>query len=160
MNRRSLLASFGAATGALSTGCLSSLSDRFEPSVRLGWFVAHNFDTESHLFRLEVQRDGTRVHTSSHKIPSRDGNYIHSAIAECDWGTTPSDYTVVAQVDGNQRVEESITEFVDSRGNVEDCVIADAQYYADGLRFQLGGGCHRDYDGMCSFTTRWIPAEN
>lgn len=152
MRRRALLASLGATTATLSTGCLTAVEERLTPSAQLGWFGAHNFDTEPHLFDLQVNRDGTRVHRSSHEIRARDGNYVHHAVADCEWGSTTGEYTVRARVDGNDWVEASLTEFVSS--NDADCVVANAEYHDDGLWFSLLDECNQDWDGKCEFATR------
>lgn len=153
MRRRALLASLGGTIATLSTGCLSDIEERLTPSAQLGWFGAHNFDTEPHLFDLQVIRDGTQVHRSSHEIQSRDGNYIHNGVAECSWGSASGDYTVPARVDGDDWIEESITEFVASKD--ADCALANVEYHNnEGLRFVLWDGCNRDWDNMCGFTTR------
>ncbi|PSQ48372.1 hypothetical protein BRD15_05485 [Halobacteriales archaeon SW_6_65_15] len=152
MHRRTLLTALGATTATLGTGCLSSVEERLDPSVRLGWFGAHNFDTEPHQFDLQLTRDGTRVHHSSHEIRPRDGNYVHSGVADCDWGSASGDYVVRARVDSNEWKEASITEFLTSRE--PDCAVANAEYRDDGLQFFLRDGCDRDWNGTCSFTTR------
>lgn len=151
MRRRALLASLGVSTTALSTGCLSTIEQSSTQSAQLGWFGAHNFDTEPHLFDLQVIRDGTQVHQSSHEVQPKDGNYIHSAVAECSWGSTAGDYTVRAQVDSTDWVEESLTEFVASRD--DDCAVANVEYRDEDLQFFLRDGCNRDWDRMCPFTT-------
>lgn len=86
-------------------------------------------------------RDGTLVHDSSHEIQSRDRNFINEAVADCDWGSTPGDYTVRARVDGNDWIEESITEFLTSRDT--DYAVEAAEYYESGLRFFLGDCNHK-----------------
>ncbi|ELZ79570.1 hypothetical protein KU306_02560 [Haloferax larsenii] len=159
MNRRSLLASIGATTTALTAGCISSLEETLGPSVRLGWFGVHNIDTEPHEFDLLVIRDGTEVHYSSHDVRGRTGSFNDGAVADCDWGDVPGDYEVAVRVDDGDWNERSVT----SRD--ADCVVANAQYlddsepskYRDGhsLTISVIEECNPDhYDRMCSFVTR------
>lgn len=129
MNRRSLLTAVGVTTGTLSAGCLSSVGSYFMPAIRPGWSTARNFDTEPHVFNLKVERSGEEVHRSVRDVPPRDGNRVRSAIAECNWESTPGDYTVLARVDTNEWISGSLTEFAASRGDDINCVLADAQYY-------------------------------
>lgn len=152
MRRRAFLTAVGTSVAMGTAGCLESLEDRLDTSIQLGWFVGLNFDTESHQFELRVTRDDTQVHQSSHEIPPRDGSYIHSAVAECTWGDIAGDYTVGARVDGNEWVEESLTE-VDTVSNQDvDCAIAEARYRNGALSIFRRSGCDQDYDGMCPFT--------
>ena len=67
MRRRALLTPLGT-TATLSAGCLGIVTDRLDRSVQLGWFGAHNLDTEVHRFALHVERGETRVHDSTHVI--------------------------------------------------------------------------------------------
>ena len=154
MRRRAFLAAIGTSVTMSTTGCLTSLEDRLDTSIQLGWFGGHNFDTESHQFEFRVKRDGTRVHQSSHTIRPREGSFIHGAVAECTWGEVAGDYIVEARVDGNEWVEESVNE-VDSASNQEiDCAIAEARYWDGSLDIFRLRGCDQDYDGMCPFTNR------
>jgi len=158
MRRRRLLAALGITTAAAGGGCVSAVREAVNPSVRLGWFGVHNADTEaSHRFDLEVERDGERIHASSHDVEAarefeNGGQHNDGAVADCDWGSTPGDYVVRVRVDGNEWVEASVTEFATSR-DVE-CVVADAEYRST-LNISLKGGCDPDeYDQMCSFATQ------
>ena len=153
MNRRALLTSIGAAT-ALNAGCLSSIEDKLNPTVQLGWLAAHNYDTEPHLFELKVDRDGTKVHYSSHEIESRDGASLNGAVAECDWGSTAGDYSVFVRVDGGRWVKESLTEFAISRDRDIDCVIADADNHDGHLGWYVSDRCDGDHTGICPFANR------
>ena len=152
MYRRALLTSIGATS--LSAGCLSPIENRFEPSVRLGWLAAHNFDTEPHLFELKVERDGTKVHYSSHEIEPREGDSVDGEVAECDWGSTPGNYTVFVRVDGGGWVAESVTEYAMSMDSDVDCVIADADNRDGRLGWYLSNRCDGDHTGICPFTNR------
>ena len=152
MHRRALLASLGA-TATLSAGCLTTVTDRLDQSVQLGWFGAHNLDSEVRQFELRVEKGETQVHDSTHIIQPKEDNHVHGAVADCTWGSASGDYTVFARVDDNDWVEESLTEFAASWNSDVDCVIADAMYHPEGgLRISLGNGCDRHYDRMCSFT--------
>ena len=156
MRRRSIIATLGILTASGTSGCLSSIQEAVNPAVQLGWFGIHNADTESsHRFDLEVERDGQIVHSSSHTVDAAQeydggGQYNDGAVAECEWGSTPGEYTVRVRRDDNEWVEESVTEFAASRD--VDCVIADAEYRST-LSIYLKEGCDQtDYDQMCSFT--------
>lgn len=154
MRRRALLSSLGA-TATLGAGCLTTVTDRLDRSVQLGWFGAHNLDSDVHHIELRVERDDSQVHDSTHVIQPREGNHVHGAVAECTWGSTAGDYTVLARVDAGEWVEESLTEFAASWNSGVDCVTADAMYRGEGdLRISLADGCDRNYDGMCPFTER------
>jgi hypothetical protein len=154
MRRRALLAATGSAATVLTAGCLDGVGDRPDGSVRLGWFAAHNPDTEPHRFELLVERDGDRVHRSDHRIPAREGNVVHSAVADCDWGPTPGSFTVIARVDGGTRVEESVNRVDTAGGREVDCAIAEAEYRDGKLRVAARAGCDQGYDGTCPFVGR------
>ncbi|MFC7131895.1 hypothetical protein ACFQJ3_01930 [Salinibaculum sp. GCM10025337] len=156
MRRRSVIAILGMLTAGTSSGCISSIRDAVNPTAQLGWFGVHNADTESsHRFVLEVERDGEVVHSSSHTVDAAreyegGGQHNDGAVAECEWGSTPGDYTVRVRVDDGEWVEASVTEFATSRD--VDCVVADAEYRST-LTIYLKEGCDRDgYGRMCSFT--------
>jgi hypothetical protein len=154
MRRRALLASLGA-TATLSAGCLTTVTERLDESVQLGWFGAHNLDDEVHQFELRVERGDTQVHNSTHVIQPKEDNHFHGAVADCTWGSTSGDYTVLARVDDNEWVAASLTELAASWNSDVGCVIADAMYHREGeVEIVLGNGCDRHYDGMCSFTDR------
>ena len=157
MRRRGFVTIFGMLSAVVSVGCLSSVREVVNPTAQLGWFGVHNADTDSsHRFDLEVERDGDLVHSSSHTVEAAreyegGGQHNDGAVAECEWGNTPGDYTVRVRVDGNEWVEESVTEFATSR-DVE-CVVADAEFRST-LTIHLKEGCDRnEYDRMCSFTS-------
>lgn len=156
MRRRSIIKTCGVLIAGVSSGCLSSVRETVNPTTQLGWFGVHNVDTDSsHQFDLEVNRDGERVHTSTHTVDAAreldgGGKYIDGAVAECTWGNTPGDYSVRIRADDSEWVEESITEFALSKD--VDCVVAVAEYRST-LSIYLKEGCDRyDYDQMCSFT--------
>lgn len=162
MNRRSLLASLAVTATVLPAGCLSSVRQSLDPTVKLGWFGVHNVDTDSHRFDLKVVRDGTRVHYSSHDVQGRaerTGSLNHGAVADCDWGSTPGDYAVGVRVDGGEWTETSATV------REAECVAAVAEYrnntefsrYADGyaLTISIEPNCTPGaYRRTCSFVTR------
>lgn len=157
MQRRSVVTTLGILTAGGSGGCLSRVREAVNPTVQLGWFGVHNADTESsHRFGLEVERDGEIVHSSSHTVEAAreyegGGQHNDGAVAECEWGSTPGDYTVRVRVDGNEWVEESVTEFATSRD--ADCVVADAEFRST-LTINLKDECDPDeYGQMCSFTS-------
>lgn len=152
MNRRALLSSLGA-TLTLTAGCTSPLTSDTGPAVQLGWFGVGNFDTEAHNFDVQVKRNDTLVHSSSHKVQARTENTIHGAVAECTWGNTPGRYTVRARVDENKWKERSLTKFASAANSEVDCVIVEARYRGDQLQLILEAGCDRDYKKMCSFTS-------
>ena len=158
MHRRRYLISAGAITSAgMATGCISSLQEAINPSVRLAWFGIHNSDMESsHRFDLEVIRDGTQVHSSSHEVkaaqPFGNGRYSDGAVAKCTWGSTAGDYTVRARADNGEWEEKSVTKF--AKANDVDSVVADAWYDRDALGIRLVEEWGRnDYERMCSFAT-------
>lgn len=156
VQRRSFIATLGILIPAVSGGCVSSIRETVNPTTQLGWFGVHNADTDSpHRFDLEVKRDGEIVHSSSHRVEAarefeNGGQYNDGAVAECEWGSTPGDYTVRVRVDQTDWIEKSVTEFATSR-NV-DCVVADVRYRST-LNIDFKEGCDRDDFGqMCSFT--------
>ena len=156
MRRRTFLISAGAITSAaIGTGCVSSLQEAINPSVQLAWFGIHNSDMESsHQFDLEVMRDGTQVHSSSHKVkaaqPFGDGRHSDGAVAKCTWGSTAGDYTVRARADKGEWEEKFVTKF--ARENDVDSVVADAWYDRNTLGIRLVDEWERnDYKRMCSF---------
>lgn len=154
MRRRALLAATGSAATVLTAGCLDGVRDRLDGSVRLGWFAAHNPDSAPHRFGLLVERDGDRVHRSDHRVPAREGDVVHSAVADCDWGPTPGSFTVAARVDGGAWVEESVNRVDPADGREVDCAVAEATYRNGELRVFARAGCDQGYDGTCPFVDR------
>ncbi|MFW6385105.1 MAG: hypothetical protein ACOCY7_03110 [Halodesulfurarchaeum sp.] len=86
---------------------------------------------------------------------------IDGAVAECDWEETAGDYTVRVRRDGEETVEESVSEFARESGT--ECVIADSEYrnddapseYRNGKRLNifLEAACDEDgYVNRCQFT--------
>ena len=156
MRRRAYLVSAGAiaATG-MTTGCISSLQETINPSVQLAWFGIHNSDMgSSHQFDLRVIRDGTQVHSSSHKVkaaqPFGNGRYSDGAVAKCTWGSTAGEYTVRARADNGEWEEKSVTEF--AKANDVDSVVADAWYDHSALGIRLVDEWERnEYERMCPF---------
>lgn len=151
MHRRSFLAIGGASVSLCSGGCLSLFEDS---SIQLGYLDVGNFDREQHEFDVQVKRDGTQVHSSSHTIAGKDGNVVHSEAVECTWGSTAGEYTVSARVDSNEWKSQSLLPADTIVSSETDCVVVGVFYRFDGLEFQIGSGCNRDYDEMCSFTSQ------
>ena len=151
MHRRSFLATAGTSVSLLGGGCLSRFGDS---SIRLGYLDVGNFDSEPHEIDVRVKRDGTQVHSSSHNLAGKDGNVIPSEAVECTWGRTAGAYTVSARVDSNDWKHQSLSPeetWIDSE---TDCVTVGIWYRTDELGIQIGSGCDRDYDGICSFTSQ------
>lgn len=151
MHRRSFLATAGSSVSLFGGGCLS----RFEgASIRLGYLDVGNFDNESHEFDVQIERDGTQVHFSSHVVAGKDGNVVHGEAVECTWGRAAGAYTVSARVDSNEWKHQSLLPADTSISSETDCVVVGVWYRFDGLGFQIGSGCDRNYDGTCSFTSQ------
>ncbi|MDQ2052540.1 hypothetical protein RBH26_18945 [Natronolimnohabitans sp. A-GB9] len=128
MRRRTLLTTTTIAVGTLSAGYLSQLRDS---SVQLGLFGVSNADPEStHVFDLEVERDGDLVHQSSHELDPATyfdpGVAKTGSVAACEWGDEAGEYTVRVRMDRGDEAERSVTEFASETG--ADCVIADAEF--------------------------------
>ena len=151
MHRRSFLATVGTSVSLFGGGCLSLLEDS---SIQLGYLDVGNFDGEQHEFEVQVERNGTQVHSSSHSIAGKEGNVVHSEAVECTWGSTAGEYTVSARVDSNEWKSQSLLPADSVVSSETDCVVVGVWYRFDGLEFQIGSGCNRDYDGMCSFTSQ------
>jgi len=151
MHRRSFLATVGTSVSLFGGGCLSLLEDS---SIQLGYLDVGNFDGEQHEFEVQVERNGTQVHSSSHSIAGKEGNVVHSEAVECTWGSTAGEYTVSARVDGNEWKSQSLLPADSVVSSETDCVVVGVWYRFDRLEFQIGSGCNRDYDGMCSFTSQ------
>lgn len=157
MRRRCLLTALGTAT-TLTPGCLSAIEEWDTPATQLGYFRAWNADTRStHRFELAVERDGERVHHSSHELEPAEQTEPHrtrvtTAVAECEWGSTKGDYVVRARVDGLDWVQKSVTDYVASKDR--DCVMARAGYDSS-FYLDLSWPCEgREYDGVCPFVTQ------
>lgn len=151
MHRRSFLATVGTSVSLFGGGCLSLLEDS---SIQLGYLDVGNFDGEQHEFEVQVERSGTQVHSSSHSIAGKEGNVVHSEAVECTWGSTAGEYKVSARVDSNEWKSQSLLPADSVVSSETDCVVVGVWYRFDGLEFQIGSGCNRDYDGMCSVTSQ------
>ncbi len=151
MHRRSFLTTVGTSVSLFGGGCLSLLDDS---SIQLGYLDVGNFDGEQHEFEVQVERNGTQVHSSSHSIAGKEGNVVHSEAVECTWGSTAGNYTVSARVDSNEWKNQSLLPADSVVSSKTDCVVVGVRYRFDGLEFQIGSGCDRDYDGLCSFTSQ------
>lgn len=156
MKRRALLASLGAATATTTAGCLSSIEDHLDTTVRLGWLGAHNFDTEPHAFDLRVERNGETVHESSHEVEEREDPVVHGAVADCTWGDAPGDYTVRARVDGGEWAARELSEIDEAYEGDVDCVVSKVEYREGRVEILIRGGCDRvdSYDGGCAFANQ------
>src|SRR6056297_201626 len=143
MHRRSFLATVGTSVSLFGGGCLSLLEDS---SIQLGYLDVGNFDGEQHEFEVQVERNGTRVHASSHSIAGKEGNVVHSEAVECTWGSTAGEYTVSARVDSNEWKSQSLLPADSVVSSETDCVVVGVWYRFDRLEFQIGSGCNRDYD--------------
>jgi hypothetical protein len=156
VKRRALLAAIGAVTTTATAGCLGSIADSLDRTVQLGWFGAHNFDTDPHEFDLRVERDGEVVHESGHEVAGFEDPVAHGAVADCTWGDEPGGYTVSARVDGGEWVSREISELDERYENDVDCAIAEAQYRNESVAVYFQVGCDRvdHYDGGCGFAER------
>lgn len=152
MRRRSFLGSLGVTILPVTAGCLTSLEDRLDTSLQLGWFGGQNFDIDSHRFDFKVILDGTEVHNSSHEIPGREGSYVHGVTVECSWGSTHGEYIVSARVDDGEWKERPLSDIEDYWADDVDCAIAEAEYHSDELVFQLERACDVEFGEKCSFT--------
>lgn len=131
MQRRALLKTTAVSLGALSAGCLSPVLDSENPAVQLAFVGVQNADPDAaHVFEIEVERDGEHVHRSTHEVaaatPLDNGFRLDGAVAECEWGSTPGDYTVRVSIDGVEERERSVTAFASETG--AECVLAEAEF--------------------------------
>lgn len=156
MKRRALLATLGTAASAATGGCLGSIADRLDTTVQLGWFGAHNFDTDPHEFELRVERGGDVVHESAHEVEGFEDPVAHGAVADCTWGDEPGGYTISARVDGGEWVSREISEIDELYENDIDCATAEVRYRNESTELYFQTGCDRvdRYDGGCGFAER------
>lgn len=128
MQRRDLLRGAGAAGIASFAGCLEGIPTVGETT--LGWFAVYNLDQESgHRFAVQIQRDGSTVHTSSHQLaaydPDSEASSPPHAVVDCTWENRPGDYTVFVSRNGEDRQRYDI---VKNDLRPPDCVIVYARY--------------------------------
>lgn len=143
-----------------SSGCLEFSRDVFDSSSTIGWIGVMNYDTESHQFEVQVKRDGTLIHESSHTIPERGDPIIHGTALDCTWGDTAGKHKIRARIDGNEWIEQSVDGAID--GTVE-CVTVRVQYgdqtdavdrrVSDSLDIFIRENCEdvSEYNGGCEF---------
>ena len=137
---------------ASSAGCVEFVRDTIDSSSTIGWLGVDNYDTEPHQFEVQVKRDGTFVHESSHTIQERGANVVHGDDVDCTWGDTAGAYRIRARIDGTDWVEQSVADAVD--GTV-GCVTARVTYgdRGDSLDIFIRENCEEvpDYPGGCEF---------
>jgi len=148
MKRRHLLATAGSALTVSSVGCLGFFEDE-EQTVRLGQVTVNNADVEPHEIQVEVHRDGEVVHQSGEEVSAMEDNRMGGYVAECTWGDTPGEYTVVAEADG-ESTESNLTQ---RYGDYADCVVAMVMYREqDGLLILSADNCDlAESDTACAF---------
>ncbi|WP_157231412.1 hypothetical protein [Halostagnicola larsenii] len=127
--------------------------DVLDSSSRIGWVGVNNYDTESHRFSVQVERDGSIVHESSHTIRGSEDNVIPGEAVDCTWGDAAGTHRIRARVDGNEWVEQSVDEAID--GSV-DCVTARVNYgnlRSVALDIFIRENCDAvpEYNGGCAF---------
>lgn len=80
-DRRSLLGAI--AGGALSlSGCSTSGKKRASPTPRLTELTAHNFDTEPHIFHVQIELEGETVYQQQNRIEGGTPEDPNGAIFE------------------------------------------------------------------------------
>jgi len=162
MRRRALLASCGFAAVAASSGCLSLTS---APPPKLGYVVVANYDTAPHRFQVQVLREETVVHDSTHDLAAateQDSGAVvgSSEVLECTWGAEPGPYVVRARVEGGEWIEQAVAETIeDSSMEGVECVTGKVGYEQpghSGLRVAIRDNCEDvpNYDGGCAFANR------
>lgn len=159
MRRRALLASVGSVATVTSSGCLGFLDEGSDPSPRLGWVAVSNYTPEPRRFRVEIERDGSVVHESTHEVAGKTEGEVTGEVLECTWGDARGPYTLRGQVDGGGWVERAVEDAVAEKASIEgtpDCVIVDGVYGrdgSDGFAFEVQDWCEDvpGYDGGCSF---------
>lgn len=137
-SRRSFLRASGATAASLSLAGCSELRSRTQ-GLRLGNVVLHNWHSESHDARVEVERNGEIVREQSIEIPGET-----EAVMEATWPDDPAVYTLYYVVVG-PAVETDIrtTELTsqDSQSDGSGCTIATLEFGMQsgaGLGLNLG----------------------
>lgn len=127
------------------SGCLNS------PSTRLGYLAVSNWDDASgHRFDVTVERDGSVVHESSHRLDPKEDDAVHGTSVGCTWENVAGQYVVSVSVDDGSRTETNVGEQFDSP---PECVVARVMYNPDFFDIYTRGQCDEvipSLDGGCS----------
>jgi hypothetical protein len=141
VNRRTLLGTVGSSLLVPLAGCSVSLP--LSDETRLGWLGLKSYDTEaSHDIAVEVRRDETVVHESTHTLERMTERQIPAVVVECTWEYTSAEWTVAAQADDHEWRSWALA---DRDTDSLDCVGASIEY---------GGRSWIDEDAPLAFGIR------
>lgn len=152
MQRRQVLAALGLTAVSGGAGCTAPLRAVTTSPPRLGWMAVANYSPKPHRFRIEIERDGERVHESTHRLEGKPEGRIPGEVLDCTWGEAPGPYTFRGRVDESDWIERTVADALASYEGTPDCVIARAVYRSE-LGFEVSPGCDgvSSYDGGCGF---------
>lgn len=131
MHRRALIRSIPAIGIASVAGCLDRVPTVGE--TKLGWFGIYNYHEKSgHLFDVRIERDGTVVHESSHRIEAfehdADRDSPPHSVVSCTWKDIAGDYTIFVRSDNRDWHRYGV---LDGVVNPPACVMAFVRYGDD-----------------------------
>jgi len=157
-SRRSFLASLGASTVVLSSGCVDGIRGG-SSRPRLGWLAVKNYHPGPQRIEIQVLREESVVHESSHEIAGKQGGRIPGDVLECTWGDDPGPYVLRGRLAGGEWRERSVARTIEDSAVMDEtteCVIAEgayARYGSHRLSWLIQGWCGEvpSYDGGCSF---------
>ena len=113
MRRRALLGSAATLLTAASSGCLTSVQDTLDSSIRLGGVAITNYDLAPHRFHVRITRDGEIVHESTHDVRGRSESTVYGPALERTWGDVAGSYVLYGRSDDGPWVERSVDDALD-----------------------------------------------
>lgn len=149
----------GTSTVTLSSGCVDLISGESNTPPRLGWVAVKNYHSDPQRIEIQIEREDTVVHESSHEIDGKPAGSIPGDVVECTWGDDPGPYVLRGRVAGGEWVERAITRVIDESASMDgttECVIAEGAYGRyDSPRFGwlIQDWCAEvpTYEGGCTF---------
>lgn len=129
MNRRDLLLTTGLGGSLSLCGCTGPVPLAVETT--LGLFAIYNYHQEdAHQFDVRIERDGSVVHESSHRLQAFDAESDSPphAVVSCTWDDTPGEYVVFVRSDGREWKQFSVIDGVARSVRPPECVIALVRY--------------------------------
>jgi len=159
LRRRTFLTGLGAGAVSLSGGCLDLLGGESDAHPKLGWVVVKNYHPDPQHFEVQIKREDTVVHESSHEVDGKPAERIPGDVLECTWGNDPGSYILRGRVADGEWVERSTTQVIDESASMDgttECIIAEGAYGKYGSHrfgWLVQDWCEEvpTYEGGCSF---------
>lgn len=133
--RRRLLSIVGSVPLLTLSGCLDQFISSSLPATTLGRVVIRNYHDDPQEFEVQILRDGTVVHESSHELDGNPQRTISWKPLECTWGDELASYTLRGRVIDSEWTELDVSlaiENSDIMDETTECVIASGNFDRQG----------------------------